>query len=83
VDDPFLGLVDFSKPYLLGDVNTDRVINVVDAVYLINYLFIDGPAPAPILQVGDVNCDSLINVTDVVYLINYLFIEGPPPQCEP
>ncbi len=66
---------------LRGDVNRDWVINVADVVYLINYLFIGGPAPVPILQVGDVNCDTVINVTDVVYLINYLFIGGPPPDC--
>lgn len=81
VDDPSLGLVDFSQPYLLGDVNTDRAINAADVVYLINYLFIGGPAPVPILQVGDVNCDAVINAADVVYLINYLFIGGPPPSC--
>ncbi len=66
--------------FLRGDANGDGVINVSDVVYLINYLFINGPAPDPI-QAGDVNCDGFVNVTDVVYLINYLFISGPPP-CE-
>jgi hypothetical protein len=63
-----------------GDANGDGVINVSDVVYLINYLFISGPAPVP-LEAGDVNCDGMINVSDVVYLINYLFISGPPPGC--
>jgi outer membrane protein assembly factor BamB len=66
---------------LRGDANADGVINSADVVYLINYLYIHGPAPLP-LAAGDVNCDGTINVTDVVYLINYLFIGGPPP-CEP
>jgi hypothetical protein len=66
---------------LLGDVNTDGQINSADVVYLINYLFIGGPPPTPLVA-GDVNCDGKINVVDVVYLINYLFIGGPPP-CEP
>jgi hypothetical protein len=56
------------------------VINVSDVVYLINHLFIDGPAPVP-LAVGDVNCDGVVNVSDVVYLINHLFINGPAPCC--
>jgi hypothetical protein len=64
--------------FLRGDANGDGAINVSDVVYLINYLFINGPAPDPI-QAGDVNCDGVVNVTDVVYLINYLFIGGPPP----
>jgi len=69
-----------TPPYLRGDANGDGVINVSDVVYLINYLFINGPAPVP-LEAGDVNCDGTINVADVVYLINYLFISGPPPGC--
>jgi hypothetical protein len=65
-----------------GDANGDGVINVTDVVYLINYLFISGPAPNPI-QAGDANCDGVVNVTDVVYLINYLFLVPPgPPPCE-
>jgi hypothetical protein len=63
-----------------GDCNGDTVINIADVVQLINYLFIDGPAPDP-LEVGDVNCDGVVNIADVVYLINYLFINGPPPNC--
>jgi murein tripeptide amidase MpaA len=66
--------------FLRGDANGDRVINSSDVVYLINYLFIGGPAPEP-WQAGDANCDGIINVSDVVYLINYLFIGGPAPGC--
>jgi hypothetical protein len=69
------------EAFIQGDVNGDGVINIVDVVYLINYLFIHGPAPQPLVA-GDVNCNGVIDVVDVVYLINYLFIDGPPP-CEP
>jgi parallel beta-helix repeat protein len=78
VDVPTLGLVDFSHPYLLGDVNIDGVIDVGDVVYLINYLFKNGTAPYMML-LGDVNRDDNIDVSDVVFLINYLFKNGPPP----
>lgn len=64
---------------LRGDVNGNGEINLADVVYLINYLFWGGPAPAPELLVGDVNCDDSVGVVDVVYLINYLFKNGPPP----
>jgi len=66
--------------YIRGDANGDGVIDIADVVYLINYLFIDGPAPDP-LWVGDANCDDVVNIADVVYLINYLFTGGPPPGC--
>lgn len=64
-----------------GDVNGDGVTNSADVVYLINYLFIDGPAPVPYLEAGDTNCDGVVSTTDIVYLINYLFVGGPPPGC--
>ncbi|MGB8658078.1 MAG: SBBP repeat-containing protein [Candidatus Zixiibacteriota bacterium] len=66
---------------LRGDANRDRVIDAGDVVYLINYLFKEGPAPMPVLRVGDCTCDGVVNAGDVVYLINYLFKSGPPPSC--
>lgn len=62
-----------------GDVTGDAVIDIVDVIYLIKYLFSHGNSPLP-LRAGDVNRDCWVNIEDVVYLINYLFINGPPPQ---
>ncbi len=64
--------------FIRGDANGDGVIDVGDVVYLINYLFKNGPAPYP-LEAGDANSDSVVDIGDVVYLINYLFKNGPPP----
>jgi hypothetical protein len=69
------------EAFIRGDANRDGVIDIVDVVHLINYLFIGGPAPEP-LEAGDANYDGVVDIVDVVYLINYLFINGPPP-CEP
>jgi len=66
--------------FLSGDANTDEKINSADITYLINYLFIGGPAPRP-WENGDANCDGNINSADVSYLINYLFVGGPLPGC--
>jgi hypothetical protein len=63
----------------LGDVNADNKINVSDIVYLIDYVFADGPEPIPNWTVGDVDCTGFTNVSDIVYLINYVFAFGPPP----
>jgi hypothetical protein len=62
-----------------GDVNEDGVINTADVVFLINYLFANGPDPSPFLDQGDVNNDEVVNVGDAVYLLTYLFIAGPHP----
>ncbi|MFQ6002288.1 MAG: hypothetical protein ACE5KJ_00935 [Candidatus Zixiibacteriota bacterium] len=67
--------------YFRGDSNHDKIINVADVIYLVNYLFMAGPPPV-VFECGDVNDDNQVNVADVVYLINYLFAGGPPPaEC--
>jgi hypothetical protein len=67
-----------------GDVNASDTLeipasDVSDLVYLIQYLFKNGPAPLPYIDQGDVNADGIVNIADVVYLINYVFIHGPAP----
>ena len=68
-------------PYICGDVNSDSVIDVSDAVYIINYAFSGGPEPEPI-ESGDVNCDDIVDVSDAVYVVNYAFSSGPAPCSE-
>ncbi|MCK4403722.1 MAG: S8 family serine peptidase [candidate division Zixibacteria bacterium] len=68
------------SPFVRGDANGDGVIELGDVVYLINYLYREGPAPDP-LWTGDCNCDEIVELGDVVYLINYLFRGGPAPGC--
>jgi hypothetical protein len=67
-------------PINRGDCNGNGTVEAGDVVYLINYLFQDGPVPDP-LEAGDANCDGVVEPSDVVYLINYLFRGGPPPAC--
>jgi hypothetical protein len=53
---------------ILGDLNDDGVINVLDVVVLVNIVLgIDDGIPA-----GDLNNDGLINVLDVVILVNMI-----------
>jgi hypothetical protein len=66
---------------LRGDANGDGIVDPADVVYLINYLFKEGPLPDP-EEAGDANCDGVVDPADVVYLINYLFKNGPPPGCK-
>jgi hypothetical protein len=72
-----------------GDVNASDTLelpalDVSDLVYLIQYLFQNGPAPVPYADQGDVDKSGCgggeaVNVGDVVYLLNYIFLDGPPP----
>lgn len=65
-------------PPSCGDANGDESVNVSDAVYVINYVFVGGAAPDP-MQIADVNCDESVNVSDAVYIINYVFVGGHNP----
>jgi len=69
----------FSLSYRVGDVTMDGVIELADVVYLISYLYRDGPGLY--LPLGDVNCDGIIELGDLVFLINYLYKAGPTPAC--
>jgi hypothetical protein len=66
--------------YICGDVNNDGDVNVADAVYMINNIFLGGPPPEH-PDAFDVNGDGQNNVADPVYLINYIFNFGPAPIC--
>jgi hypothetical protein len=61
-----------------GDANNDSACNVGDAVFLINYIFRDGPAPERDCA-ADGNGDGPVNVGDAVFVINYVFRDGAPP----
>jgi hypothetical protein len=80
--DVFVTKLTWTPDYLCGDVNTDEQVDLLDAVFLINYIFVGGPAPQT-LSLGDVNCSGgTINIADVVLLINYIFRSGPAPCTE-
>ena len=68
----------FLQP-LPGDTNKDGVVDIGDAIFVLNYLFKGGPRPFP-SQVGDVNGDDTVDVGDVIYLLNYLFRGGSAPH---
>jgi len=53
---------------LLGDVNGDDVINVLDVVQLVN-MILSGEIMSP---ASDVNGDESLNVLDVVQLVNLI-----------
>jgi hypothetical protein len=78
VDTQELYIVVSETPFVRGDVNGDEAIDLGDAIYLLNYLYKDGPEPI-YPDAGDVNCDSMIDLGDVVYILNYLFKDGPAP----
>jgi Dockerin type I domain len=69
---------------MCGDANFDSNVNVSDAVWVINYVFVGGGSPLPVLACGDANSDGMVNVSDAVWIINYVFVGGGAPGgCSP
>jgi len=62
---------------LRGDANGDDIVDVSDAVYIINYIFADGLPPVSACG-GDANSDGYADVSDAVFIIDYVFVPGSP-----
>jgi plastocyanin len=70
-----------------GNVNNDALsaIDLSDLIYLVNYLFLGGPAPVCPGE-ANVNGDAAcaIDLSDLIALVNYLFLGGAAPAaCVP
>ncbi|MCK4606168.1 MAG: right-handed parallel beta-helix repeat-containing protein, partial [candidate division Zixibacteria bacterium] len=71
--------------FLRGDIDHSEVlpIDIADLVYLVDYMFNEGPAPVCWGE-GDVDGSGVepIDIADLVYLVDYMFNSGPePPPC--
>jgi len=80
----FLYNVLHQEGFYRGDVNKDGKLDVTDVIYLINYLFKNGPKPIEFVSQGNVDNAGLpqfhyVDVADVIYIIGYLFKNGPAP----
>jgi hypothetical protein len=64
--------------YVAGDADGSGMVNILDATYIINYLYKSGPPPDP-YEAADADGSGSRNILDVTHIINYLYKEGPPP----
>ena len=67
-----------------GDVeplgNPDGDVDLGDLLFIVNYLYKGGPAPAPLSE-GDVSCDGVVDLGDVLAMVSYLYKGGPVLGC--
>jgi hypothetical protein len=68
------------SPCACGDADGNSIINISDAVFLINHIFGGGAAPNPLCH-GDADGSSIVNISDAVFLMNYIFGGGQAPHC--
>ena len=62
-----------------GDVNLSGAITSSDIIYVLNYIFLTGPAAQPCAGSADVNCSGQVSAADVLYLVGHVFKSGPEP----
>lgn len=68
---------------LRGNIDNDSedVIDVADLVYMVDYQFRNGDAPA-CLDEAELVVDGVIDVADLVFMVDYQFRNGDaPPDC--
>ncbi|MEE8141639.1 MAG: hypothetical protein V3T77_00925, partial [Planctomycetota bacterium] len=73
-----VSLVILGDTFIRGDINDDSSLNIVDATFLLFFLFKMGDAPT-CDDSADVNDDGSINTADVISLLNFLFSGSNPP----
>ena len=61
----------FMTIYEFGDVNQDRVINVLDAVAIVDYILGNNPSRFN-YYIADVNGDGKISISDAILVVNYI-----------
>jgi hypothetical protein len=69
--------------FLRGDANGTGVVDISDAVFILNFLFLGGPAPG--CEPGaDTNTSGDLDISDAVNLLTALFLGGatvPPLEA--
>ncbi len=72
-----------AETFVRGQVNGDGAVDMADAIDLLHYLFLSGPAPG-CRKAADLNDDGDIDIADPVRLLLFLFTGGPAiPQPYP
>ncbi|MCH9031345.1 MAG: choice-of-anchor B family protein [candidate division Zixibacteria bacterium] len=65
---------------LAGDVDDVGDVNVGDASYIVNYIFLGGATP-PCCDQADADGGGDVNIGDASYILKYIFHDGALPQC--
>ena len=59
-------------PYEFGDINQNNFINVVDVIYIVNYIFSSIDLSEFQIVLADLNLDDIISVLDITGIINII-----------
>ena len=60
------------SPYIMGDVNSDKKIDISDVVGMVNHILGNTPSTSFKVHAADINKDGNIDISDVVALVNMI-----------
>ena len=64
--------ISIEASYILGDLNQDGTINVLDVVMVVDFI-LNNPNPTEMeMLLGDLNSDGINNILDIISLINLI-----------
>ncbi len=70
------------QSFVCADIDNDgEGPNISDLVYLVDFMFNEGPPP-PIVAAADFDGDDEITIADLVALVDFMFNEGPVLTCD-
>ncbi|MBI4584085.1 MAG: hypothetical protein HY717_08690 [Planctomycetes bacterium] len=70
--DEFLVLGEFDSAFMRGDSNADLTVDIGDAIFSLEFLFLNGDRPL-CLDAADSNDDGQLDISDPVASLMYLF----------
>jgi len=58
--------------YILGDLNSDELVNISDVIIIINFILNTDMSTENL----DLNSDGLINILDIIYIVNIILVNS-------
>lgn len=63
-----------------GDTNSDKVVDLSDGIFTLNFLFLGGESPE-CADALDTDESGALDISDGIFLFNYLFLGGGRPDA--
>jgi len=74
------GIIDDGPLFIRGDSDGNGGLELTDAVFLLNFLFLGGPPPL-CAAAANSNGEGAPGLTSAIYVLNFLFLGGPQPPA--
>ena len=65
-------------PFVRGDCNADQKVNIADGIWILNFMFQEGPE-GTCAEACDADDSGDLEMTDAIYVIQYQLLNGPAP----